>query len=355
MKKAEKKARKGRKSRTRATSKESMRRLWEDPDSLVWSPASIAMNCVARSNSATAWLLRDVYSAYYRTAHHFDAMHRAAGTAGSRAAIPMMKQAFEESVFAFSGSGALPELADAVRGTVLEALGVRGRPGIAVGAVYGWLAEHLPADEAMPYRNADWEALAGRLAEQAMAKAEPAFVDAYRRLRDMTSRYPQVPDVMLAYTDASNAQCGLPSFVPEGKVARAAFLNEELSGCWDLLVSCMRLRPKFADMLHRLVGDAVWKLVLPVAELEGIAEGDFFVWFHKEAELDAALMLKEFVERFEQSGRGFEVFYAYWNRVGVMLRDYTATKVEMVDFYRRRLRQVFDEIEKRRVVPEGTW
>ena len=38
-----------------------------------------------------------------------------------------------------------------------------------------------------------------------------------------------------------------------------------------------------------------------------------------------------------------------------MLRDYEATKVEMVDFYRRRLQQVCDEIEKRRFVPDGTW
>ena len=37
---------------------------------------------------------------------------------------------------------------------------------------------------------------------------------------------------MRAFTDASAAERGLPSFVPEGKAMRTAFLNEDLSECW---------------------------------------------------------------------------------------------------------------------------
>ena len=71
--------------------------------------------------------------------------------------------------------------------------------------------------------------------------------------------------------------------------------------------------------------------------------------------MDALLMLKDFKERFEASGKSFDVFYAYWNRVGLMLRDYAASKVELSDFYGRRLKQVCDAIEGQRVVPEGIW
>ena len=63
MGKREQKARKARKSRRQAVPMERLRRILEDPDSIVWSPDSIAMNCMARSSSANAWFLRDVYSA----------------------------------------------------------------------------------------------------------------------------------------------------------------------------------------------------------------------------------------------------------------------------------------------------
>jgi len=359
MRKVEKQAKKAKKAKTsgkggKALSKEELRRISEDPDSIVWSSGSIALNCLVRSNSATAWFLRDVYRAYYRTAHNGEALRRASDE-GGRNVRPILKQAFEESIFAFCGDRKLPELADAVRRTVLEVFGVQGRPGIAIGAVYGWLAEHLPADEAALYRDVDWEKLAGQVAEKAMAKADPAFVDAYRRLRELTSRYPQMPDVLRAYTDATNEQCGLPAFVPEPKAMRVAFLNEELVACRQLLESLMKLRPAFADMLHQIAGEAVSTLVMAFGLRDDIAKGDFFLWFHKEAEMDALLMLKEFKERFEASGKSFDVFYAYWNRVGLMLRDYAASKVELSDFYGRRLKQVCDAIEGQRVVPEGSW
>ena len=125
-----------------AMSMDEMRRLWEDPGAIAWSNASIAMDCVVRSGGATAWLLRDVYCAYYRTAHNGNALSGRSGDSGE--ATLLMKKLYDESLFAFAGGRALPELANAVYDIVLQALGVRGRPGIAVSAVCGWLAEHLP-------------------------------------------------------------------------------------------------------------------------------------------------------------------------------------------------------------------
>ena len=40
---------------------------------------------------------------------------------------------------------------------------------------------------------------------------------------------------------------------------------------------------------------------------------------------------------------------------GVMLRGDDVSKVEIIGVYRRRLKLVCDEIEQRRVVPEGSW
>ena len=82
---------------------------------------------------------------------------------------------------------------------------------------------------------------------------------------------------------------------------------------------------------------------------------EFFAWFRWAAEEDALQMLKELLERFEQPGKSFDVFPSSWNRVGAMLRGCDVSKVEMIDFYRRRLKLVCDEIEQRSVVPEGFW
>ena len=72
-------------------------------------------------------------------------------------------------------------------------------------------------------------------------------------------------------------------------------------------------------------------------------------------EEDALLMLKELLECFEQPGKSFAVFISCWNRLGVMLRGDDVSKVEIIGVYRRRLKLVCDEIEQRRVVPEGSW
>lgn len=333
---------------------EDLRELWNDPDALVWSPASLAEDCCIRSAAATAWFMRDVYGAYYRTMHDHSAIHSVTGTVTEEQAKRLTVQIFSDSLFAFSGEGrALPELADAVRDTVLQAFGLRGRPGIAVSVVYGWLAEHLPEDRAAPFRDVDWEALAGQIAEQALAKAKPAFVDAYRRLRDLTARYPAVPQLDLAVTDASSEACGLPSFVPAHDAGRMSFLSREQDRCTQLLASCVKLRQDFADMLHNMVGKAVANYTVPLVDMEELWSGDFALWFLKEAETDVVLMLEEFAARYEAAGRGFDVFIAYWNRVGLMLRSFTAGAA--VDFYHRRIKQLYDFIEGRRVVPNGAW
>ena len=72
----------------------------------------------------------------------------------------------------------LPALEERLREAALQSLGVRGRPGIAVSAVCGWCAEHLPEQRATPFKGNDWDALARKIDGQATAKAEPAFAKA---------------------------------------------------------------------------------------------------------------------------------------------------------------------------------
>ena len=72
----------------------------------------------------------------------------------------------------------LPALEERLREAALQSLGVRGRPGIAVSAVCGWCAEHLPEQRATPFKGNDWDALARKIDGQATAKAEPVFAKA---------------------------------------------------------------------------------------------------------------------------------------------------------------------------------
>ena len=298
--------------------------------------------------------MRDVYGAYYRASHVRLEIDRLQAP-DEETAKRLVLELYSNSLFAFPGEGgALPELADAVRDAVLHALGLRGRPGIAVSAVYGWLAEHLPEDRAASFRNVDWEALAGQITEQALAEAKPGFVKAYRSLRDLTARYPEVPDLELAVAGLPNEACGLPSFVPEDKDRRMAFLGREVGRCLDLMTSCLELRQGFADMLHEKALMAVMNYTLPLADLEDLSAGGFLLWFEKEGTEDLKLMLEEFSERFAASGRGFDVFMAYWNRVGLMARSFRKTGA-LADFYPRGIERLYGFIEGRRVVPNGAW
>ena len=298
--------------------------------------------------------MRDVYGAYYRASHVRLEMHRIRELDGETAKR-LVLALNSHSLFAFAGEGrGLPELADAVRDAVRQALGLQGRPGIAVSVVYGRLAEHLPEDRAAPFRSVDWEALAEQLAEQALAEAKPGFVKAYASLRDLTSRYAEVPDLELAAAGAPNEECGLPSCVPEDTDRRMDFLARENGRCMDMMASCLELRQSFVDMLHQKVNDAVMNYALPLMELEELRSDAFLLWFEKEAAEDLTCMLEEFSERFAASGRGFDVFMAYWNRVGLMARNFRKAGTQ-ADFYQSGIKRLYDFIEGRRVVPDGAW
>ena len=333
-----------------------------DVDGLTFSPKGLLVDVLVRTGAGTAFLLEPVYGACYRSMHNRKMLHQFVEEDGAGVPRDLEKLLFADTVFAFAGSRALPDLKEAVRRTCLRCFGQTGRPGISLGAVWRWLEQNLPAPERARLAVPDWEATAERISVAAMAFADPVFAADYEKLRVLTGRYPDEPDYELLFDSADTRTRRLSSFVPRGQLERVHFFNAEMETCMDLLERCVAGRQAFADRLHGEVEREAMQILRPARPLfdEAFASGtrwirEFLAWFMPEGDADIDGMMAEFERRFHASGKRFDVFQTCSNCVSLMLADWEALEWPHTDFFRLRVKNARKRLDALRPVPEGLW
>ena len=89
-----------------------------DVDGLTFSPNGLLVDVLVRTGAGTAFLLEPVYGAYFRSMHNRKMLHQFVEEDGAGVPRDLEKLLFADTVFAFAGSRALPDLKEAVRRTL---------------------------------------------------------------------------------------------------------------------------------------------------------------------------------------------------------------------------------------------
>ena len=231
-----------------------------------------------------------------------------------------------DSVSAFAGEKALPELAEAVRTTVLCAFGCVESSGMTVAGLFRRLADTMPEYLTEEFRNPRWEARADKVAEAVMAKADPAFAEAYEGLRAMTAPYAGMSASSRLFEAQDAAVPGLPDFVPADVPGRRRHFNQAVNECWQRMKRCLEESRAFADLLRQELHHELSLVTIPVQGLLSTDElrqsqwgRDTLAWFLREARADADALAAAFEQDYAQGGRRFAAYFVHRRRVDRML------------------------------------
>ena len=344
--------------------------IWQDAQSgmqfmhtnVVFDAEQICFDVWLRTTSCTNWFMGELYEAHLHYSPNFEELECLRGVKGATDKwLDQMSKTFRETLYAFAGERALPELGDLYFESIMHGFGCRGRAGFAISAVYRKLAEILPEDKAAPFRNFDWEAEGRAIAARAMAEMDPALAEAYRKLREKLAGFAEEPDYELLSTTADNAQCRLPAGVPEGLDGRLSWLFKQTIAVESLIQDCLRKRQKWVNDVHGDLEDTVDSLMRPVGVLldemfrNSSPELDpFLLWFRTTLLDDCEAFVKDFVRRFEATGKSFAVFELYHVRLRFMQMVFEKAG-RRKDLFWDMLEHIRQFLERRRVVREGSW
>ncbi len=227
--------------------------------------------------------------------------------------------------------------------------------------MYRHLAEILPEIQAASFRDIDWDAEARTLASRAMAAMDPALAEAYGNLRTKLAGFAVEPVYELLATSADNAGCRIPAGVPEGMDARMTYLLGEMEAVYSLLPKCLEKRQGWIDMVHGDLEDTVDSLMRPVGVLldemfrNNSPELDpFLLWLRTTMLDDCGAFVKDFVRRFEASGKSYAVFELYHVRLRFMQMVFEKAG-RRKDLFWDMLENIRQFLDRRRVVREGSW